>query len=563
MNRLKFLIFALVALGLWIAHLQWISPRMTAVAVKLAGSQASLAGHAVALKLQERQTEMQQLLQKLSLSPAVTSALQNVSRSTPPTEERLATVRNAVLEAIPDQLERGVAVGLATEGGILWGEPSQPPTTAPLALKEILDAPQGAVQEAFGKLFMFYAFPGKPLEKDARLGPQLLLGTPLLPEDAARRASMDARGVGIAIMLDGQPLQFAGDGLDAARAARLDRAVKAGKEEVFERGTVAELWSVKLPIWTQPDTLGLGEAPLNVLGRQALPGTPFEVIALVSIKPVMEGLAAYQTRAVFALLGLGGLSLLWLIIMGSGRAPARRTREESEEPTQMVHHRPEPVFAERPTEPTFMANGTPGPSRYDEPAPMAPEVGPEAFEFPPQSPHEPPTRAMDPSEMPPAHEYGHGLPPPVPDSPAEWNTEPGQDPSAYDAPRPFEAPPQDDGYGEESTRVAMVPDELLRASARPQHEEEPPPEQEYLEPPPMPPPSINAEDQHFQEVFQNFVATREQCGEPADGLTFEKFSSKLRKNRDQLIQKYNCRTVRFQVYIKDGKAALKATPVKD
>ena len=37
----------------------------------------------------------------------------------------------------------------------------------------------------------------------------------------------------------------------------------------------------------------------------------------------------------------------------------------------------------------------------------------------------------------------------------------------------------------------------------------------------------------------------------------------LRKNKEQLVAKYNCRTVRFQVYVKDGKAALKATPVKD
>jgi len=29
------------------------------------------------------------------------------------------------------------------------------------------------------------------------------------------------------------------------------------------------------------------------------------------------------------------------------------------------------------------------------------------------------------------------------------------------------------------------------------------------------------------------------------------------------VQKYGCRTVRFQVYVKDGRAALKATPVRD
>jgi hypothetical protein len=71
------------------------------------------------------------------------------------------------------------------------------------------------------------------------------------------------------------------------------------------------------------------------------------------------------------------------------------------------------------------------------------------------------------------------------------------------------------------------------------------------------------EERHFQDVFKEFVATRERCKEPADGLTYDKFKAKLLKNKEQLVQKYNCKSVRFQVYVKDGKAALKATPVKE
>ena len=67
----------------------------------------------------------------------------------------------------------------------------------------------------------------------------------------------------------------------------------------------------------------------------------------------------------------------------------------------------------------------------------------------------------------------------------------------------------------------------------------------------------------WEDVYREFVNTREQCGEPGDGLTYDKFVGKLRKNRDTLMQKYNCRSVRFAVYVKEGKAALKATPVKD
>jgi hypothetical protein len=44
--------------------------------------------------------------------------------------------------------------------------------------------------------------------------------------------------------------------------------------------------------------------------------------------------------------------------------------------------------------------------------------------------------------------------------------------------------------------------------------------------------------------------------------SFEKLARKLRKNRDALITKHGCKSVEFQVYIEDGKAALKASPVK-
>jgi hypothetical protein len=66
----------------------------------------------------------------------------------------------------------------------------------------------------------------------------------------------------------------------------------------------------------------------------------------------------------------------------------------------------------------------------------------------------------------------------------------------------------------------------------------------------------------WNAVFQEFLRTRTGCGESVEGLTWDRFRDKLRKNHDALAQKYACRTVRFQVYVKDGKAALKATPVR-
>jgi hypothetical protein len=70
------------------------------------------------------------------------------------------------------------------------------------------------------------------------------------------------------------------------------------------------------------------------------------------------------------------------------------------------------------------------------------------------------------------------------------------------------------------------------------------------------------EMEHFQQVFEEYIALRARCGEPTASVAAHKFFAKLQSNRDQLIAKYGCRTARFSVYVKDGKAAIKATPVR-
>ena len=82
---------------------------------------------------------------------------------------------------------------------------------------------------------------------------------------------------------------------------------------------------------------------------------------------------------------------------------------------------------------------------------------------------------------------------------------------------------------------------------------------------PPPPSAGNGEPsaQHFDEIFDEYLALRKRCGEPTIGLTLEKFSAKLQSNEQQLIAKYNCRGAHFAVYEKDGKAAIRAVPVRD
>lgn len=76
------------------------------------------------------------------------------------------------------------------------------------------------------------------------------------------------------------------------------------------------------------------------------------------------------------------------------------------------------------------------------------------------------------------------------------------------------------------------------------------------------PPPAGDELVEWQRVFQEFVAVKQQCGEPTNNLTFDKFRVTLQKNKDALVARHACSRVRFTVYVKEGKAALKASPVK-
>jgi hypothetical protein len=71
------------------------------------------------------------------------------------------------------------------------------------------------------------------------------------------------------------------------------------------------------------------------------------------------------------------------------------------------------------------------------------------------------------------------------------------------------------------------------------------------------------EEGHFREVFAKFAEMRRQCGEPTHDLTYERFLGTLQKHRDQILQtRPEAAGVRFTVYEKEGKAALKAAPRK-
>ena len=100
-------------------------------------------------------------------------------------------------------------------------------------------------------------------------------------------------------------------------------------------------------------------------------------------------------------------------------------------------------------------------------------------------------------------------------------------------------PVEDDEDDEDvATKVAQAPSEILGAGHDPEAAE-------------------------WVGVYDDFIQTKRRCGEPTESLTFEKFQQTLRKNRDALIERHGCKRVKFTVYVKDGRASLKATPVRE
>ena len=82
----------------------------------------------------------------------------------------------------------------------------------------------------------------------------------------------------------------------------------------------------------------------------------------------------------------------------------------------------------------------------------------------------------------------------------------------------------------------------------------------------MPAPPGRAEPselEEWQSVFQDFVSLKQQCGENTEGFSYEKFELTLKKKNEELLTRHGAKRVKFSVYVKEGKAALKASPIMD
>lgn len=606
MARLKFLLFALVALGLWAYHLVLISPLVVSGSVEQA--QAAIAGAAgpVAVALESQRS----LTQAVALKVATSNAVWNVGpkaggKPEAPTVDRFAMVRTAATELVPADQKAALFVALTNEVGALWvkgeGEPSAE-VPAGLDLATVMQSgAAGAVQAVDGASYLLLSAPLLISDKnEVRVGGSVIVGLPLIPQAGALTQAQKALGLEtLALVSEGKPVLVVGDKAAADQALK---TLKISTMGALTSGAVRDLGPLQLPLMTDSLVQTMG-------GRQSIGGTSFEVVAVASSKASLEALATYQVFGLGGLVGLLLLTLVFVIIMGGTEErgasmvvpampvpPSITRREEPLPALTMAEAQPTPEaspddFDFPPSNPmqAAMAPPPPVPVAITGQAPVfEPESDPFASSAPPSAPpRNPPPPPVATMEAPALQRPAAGLmydeeegaqrtvaypafKPPLGSSPSQMAPLPPiADPFALAAAQEpaFGAPSHEDNP--DATRVAAIPAELIKAarSASGVTGERP-----ALKPPTSampkvasiaPAASANDEERHFQEVFRDFVATREKCREPADGLTFEKFKAKLLKNKEQLVAKYQCKTVRFQVYVKDGKAALKATPVKD
>ncbi len=73
--------------------------------------------------------------------------------------------------------------------------------------------------------------------------------------------------------------------------------------------------------------------------------------------------------------------------------------------------------------------------------------------------------------------------------------------------------------------------------------------------------AIAPSENEWADVYREFIAAKERCGESIEGLTYERFEATLKRNRDSLVEKHGYKAVRFAAVVKDGKASIRAVPM--
>jgi hypothetical protein len=82
------------------------------------------------------------------------------------------------------------------------------------------------------------------------------------------------------------------------------------------------------------------------------------------------------------------------------------------------------------------------------------------------------------------------------------------------------------------------------------------------EPAKAPGPRADAPKPAPPDLFADYVAARESCGQNVERLDRARIDAQIAKQREALRARTGCRDVRFRVVVEDGRAKLKASPIK-
>ncbi|MEW5739982.1 MAG: hypothetical protein AB1938_13705, partial [Myxococcota bacterium] len=365
MNRLKFLVFALVALGLWGYHLLQVSPAMGEQGQAVAAAAVTGAPQAVALKLESQRSELQAAVLKLAASPAVLNmGPKPGAKVEPPSIDRFAAARPVVMDTLSEGNKPAVVIALINEAGALVAQGSAEPGPPPegFALQPLVEAGSaGSVATFNGAPVLFYATPLLISDKnEVRSGGSALVGLPLLLDAKALEAIVKAQGLtGLAVASDGKVLVQAGD---AAASKSALGALKPNATGALASGPVRELGPLQLPVLVDRPVLSMG-------ARQAIAGTPFEVVATAAASAPLLALANYQVFAIGGLLAILLLSVVFAVLIKGAEEDGGRMVVPPPMPVPVPPKRPE---------------AEPAPLAVPEPA--APEASPDDFDFPMSGP---------------------------------------------------------------------------------------------------------------------------------------------------------------------------------
>ncbi len=74
-----------------------------------------------------------------------------------------------------------------------------------------------------------------------------------------------------------------------------------------------------------------------------------------------------------------------------------------------------------------------------------------------------------------------------------------------------------------------------------------------------PPPEPLSENR-LRSVYRAYVEAKRRCNEDTTRLSFDAVAASLKKQVPELLQRHNVRDVEYRVFVKDGKAILRAVP---